>query len=77
MKRRQFIALLGSAAAWPVVARAQQSDRIRRIGGSSAEPVDKVARRMTPNFALWDPSHIADLPGGGGRFRVGPRSNAN
>jgi putative tryptophan/tyrosine transport system substrate-binding protein len=32
MKRRQFIAGLGSAAAWPCAAHAQQSDRMRRIG---------------------------------------------
>jgi putative tryptophan/tyrosine transport system substrate-binding protein len=32
MRRRQFIAGLGSAAVWPVTARAQQGDRVRRIG---------------------------------------------
>jgi putative ABC transport system substrate-binding protein len=32
MRRREFIAGLGGTVAWPVVAWAQQGERVRRIG---------------------------------------------
>jgi putative ABC transport system substrate-binding protein len=46
MRRREFIAGLGSAAVWPAVGRAQQGDRVRRIsvlvGGNENDPVGKT-----------------------------------
>jgi putative ABC transport system substrate-binding protein len=40
MRRREFITLVGGAAAWPMVARAQQNERVRRIGVLVASPAD-------------------------------------
>jgi hypothetical protein len=50
MRRREFIAGLGSAAVWPVVARAQQPERMRRIGVIVTDAGDRAIQARLAAF---------------------------
>jgi putative ABC transport system substrate-binding protein len=58
IRRRDFIAGLGGVAAWPLAARAQQGDRMRRIGVlMSYDEDDPEAKARISSFA----QALADL----------------
>ena len=50
MKRREFIGLVGGAAAWPIATRAQQDTRVRLVAFLSAGSKSNTAAQLQAVF---------------------------
>jgi len=84
MRRREVIAFLGGAAAWPLGARAQQANAIKRIGWVANAESDQDALTQSPSRAFSDAlaqlgwkeganlrlDYRTNLGGDTGRFRL-------
>ena len=70
LRRREFIAAMGGAVAWPLTTRAQQGNRVRRIGVLAGDQNDLVWKT---NFSAFTQA-LADLGWTAGRnVRMEPR----
>jgi putative tryptophan/tyrosine transport system substrate-binding protein len=55
MRRREFVVLLGSATAWPLAARGQQGERMRRVG------ILLPAAADNPDYQAWVGAFLQEL----------------